>query len=84
MRNLFCPHYSQCLDEAVRRNLPSVECSGCEHRFEAEPLTAIEFFKCCLLFAAIFRPEVLKEYLDSARQEAQEAKSGAITEKPIS
>ena len=31
-RNLFCPYYDDCLDQAVRKNWADWDCRGCAHR----------------------------------------------------
>lgn len=38
-RNIFCPFYGECLDEAVKRCWTHWSCSGCVHRLDhgAEP-----------------------------------------------
>ena len=38
-RNVFCPHYSECLDLVIRNGWMHWNCSSCDHRFnrEAEP-----------------------------------------------
>ncbi len=38
-RNLFCPHYRQCLDYAVKSQWLFWSCEACVHRQEAEPTT---------------------------------------------
>ena len=30
MKNIWCPHYDDCLDEAAKHDL-LIDCSGCEH-----------------------------------------------------
>jgi hypothetical protein len=35
-RNLFCPYYRKCLDQAVRLRWPSWSCTECRHQLESE------------------------------------------------
>jgi hypothetical protein len=38
-RNLFCPYYRNCLDQAVRLRWQFWSCAECPHRLESELLT---------------------------------------------
>lgn len=38
-RNLFCPHYRNCLDQAVRLRWSCWSCGECPHRLESELLS---------------------------------------------
>lgn len=38
MRNVYCKHYSRCLDDCIGRGLKDFDCTGCE-RFESVPVT---------------------------------------------
>jgi hypothetical protein len=33
-RNIFCPHYSECLDLVIQKQWMSWGCRGCRHRFD--------------------------------------------------
>jgi len=58
-RNVLCPHYSSCLDAAVKKKLPGWECRNCEHRNKVEPIDPIEAERCRRLLAKIFSTSLL-------------------------
>ncbi|MFH1033547.1 MAG: hypothetical protein V1806_03490 [Pseudomonadota bacterium] len=39
-RNLECPYYLRCLDQAVRRSWPTFSCQHCAHQNLKQPLRA--------------------------------------------
>ena len=53
-RNVFCPSYCECLDKAVRENLPSWDCSICGSRDKKEPFDYTEADRCRDLINRIF------------------------------
>ncbi|MBN1103345.1 MAG: hypothetical protein JXL84_08035 [Deltaproteobacteria bacterium] len=40
-RNVFCPFYSACLDEAVSKTWAYWDCSECQYRWTRDPKTDI-------------------------------------------
>lgn len=42
-RNVLCPHYSQCLDEAIARAWEFWECGSCENRLTQDLEVDIHF-----------------------------------------
>ena len=55
-RNVTCPRYSRCLDDAVRRNLTTkqFDCSGCRHEHSHQQLTSYDCLRSIILLAAVF------------------------------
>jgi hypothetical protein len=41
-RNIFCPHYAECLDFAVQEQWVSWGCKNCEHRFNESGRAELE------------------------------------------
>jgi len=37
-KNVYCPHYSRCLDEAAKEYWHSWDCSGCAYKSTVQPL----------------------------------------------
>jgi len=61
-RNVWCAKYSQCLNQAVETGKP-FDCTGCRLQYTEGGKDGIaDNFGLCLLFAAIFFPEVYKAY----------------------
>lgn len=42
-RNVLCPHYSECLDDAIARAWEYWECGGCEYRLTEDLDVDIHF-----------------------------------------
>lgn len=62
LRNHSCPYYQKCLDRAVKQGLQDFDCAGCVHVGEKTQISLDEFWRCCLLFARAYRPDVYREY----------------------
>ena len=64
-RNVFCPYYRDCLNDAVRKNLPGWDCTSCAHQGVIEPIDPTEADRCKkLLYKAFYKtPEFLFEVL---------------------
>jgi len=62
-RNVLCPYYDTCLDNAVTKNLPTWDCSACKHKNTKEPIDPTEADRCKkLLYKAFYKtPEFLFE-----------------------
>ena len=60
-RNVFCPHYNACLDNAVRKYLPGWDCTDCKYEKVFEPIDPTEAERCKILLNKVFRktPEAL-------------------------
>ena len=41
-RNVFCPHYGDCLDYAIQKTWEYWECSDCQHRLTVEARPEIQ------------------------------------------
>jgi len=65
MRNLSCPFYQECLDKAAKQGLDDFSCSGCVHIREKTQISADDFWRCCLLFAKIYKPKIYREYVET-------------------
>ena len=52
MRNIFCKHYSKCLDRSIAEDL-LFDCKGCTH-YEKSENPDSDIFGCYLLVLAIF------------------------------
>ena len=37
-KNVYCPHYGQCLDQAAKEYWPSWDCSECPYKSTVQPL----------------------------------------------
>ncbi|MDY6950422.1 MAG: hypothetical protein SWE60_02840 [Thermodesulfobacteriota bacterium] len=37
-KNVYCPHYGQCLDQAAKAYWPSWDCSECPYKTTIQPL----------------------------------------------
>ncbi len=63
LRNVFCPYYNSCLDNAVRKNLPGWDCTSCAHKGVIEPIDPTEADRCKkLLYKAFCKtPEFMFE-----------------------
>ncbi|MBW1956699.1 MAG: hypothetical protein JRI76_14300 [Deltaproteobacteria bacterium] len=62
MRNVLCPLYGSCLDNAIRKSLPGFNCTGCPHESDCEPVPETEAIRCLFLYAAVFHPDQWQEY----------------------
>lgn len=60
-RNVFCPHYSDCLDQAVETG-KNFNCGGCKHEYERSAESQSDTFGCYLLIIAVYFPEIYKSY----------------------
>lgn len=60
MRNVFCPHYSECLTREARADSPGWDCSGCAHQWNQVPHPESDLSEYWLLLWAIFDPEKFK------------------------
>jgi hypothetical protein len=40
-RNVFCPHYSDCLDYVITKSWKNWNCNKCEHRQARDPMIDI-------------------------------------------
>ena len=54
-RNVLCPYYNTCLDNAVAKNLPKWDCSTCEHKNTKEQIDPSEAERCGNLLQKIFK-----------------------------
>ena len=61
MRNIFCPHYRRCLDQAIDENNNGFDCSLCKHRKLKTGIDPIEHEQALLLLVAAFNPEFYRE-----------------------
>jgi hypothetical protein len=61
MRNVCCPAYSICLDDAVKAEQP-FSCDACIKRSTVAPIPHTELEASILLLWAIFRPERWRAY----------------------
>jgi hypothetical protein len=64
-RNIYCPHYADCLDNAIQEGAADFDCSNCSHRDERAQETLESFFGCCLLLTKIFAPEIYEEFVNT-------------------
>lgn len=63
VRNVWCQRYPSCLDQAVKEERV-FSCHGCEHETNQDRMQEEdEITGCCLLLAALFRPEVYQKYV---------------------
>ena len=53
-RNVLCPHYNICLDNAVKKTLPAWDCSACIHKDTKEQIDPSESVRCGHLLHKIF------------------------------
>ena len=53
-RNVLCPYYNSCLDNAVAKNLPKWDCSTCKHKNTKEQIDPSEAERCGNLLHRIF------------------------------
>lgn len=60
-RNVWCPYYSACLDQACEANQP-FDCDGCEFETDQSGKAKIDFFTDKLLIVAVFFPQIYKLY----------------------
>ena len=60
MRNIFCKHYSKCLDRSIAEDL-LFDCKGCTH-YEKSEKPDSDIFGCYFLNIAIFLPEAYRSY----------------------
>ena len=76
MRNIFCPYYSKCLDQAARQNSPGFDCSKCFHCKDKTDFGEIEMERYYLLLWGIFKPNLYRKYraLESARAQKKRSK----------
>ena len=54
LRNVLCPYYNACLDNAVAKDLPQWDCSTCEHKHTKEQIDPSEAERCGNLLHRIF------------------------------
>ena len=54
LRNVLCPHYNICLDNAVKKTLSGWDCSACIHKNTNEQIDPSEFVRCEKLLDKIF------------------------------
>ena len=54
LRNVLCPHYNICLDNAVKKTLPGWDCSDCIHEATNEQIDPSEYVRCEKLLNKIF------------------------------
>ena len=61
LRNVFCPYYNACLDNAVRKKLPGWDCTRCVYKNVIEPIDPSEAERCKNLLHKAFNrtPETL-------------------------
>ena len=63
VRNVWCQWYPSCLDQAVKEER-AFTCQGCEHEKNRDRIQEEdEITGCCLLLAALFRPQVYQRYI---------------------
>lgn len=55
-RNIWCPHYGQCLDQCLADDLPGFTCQGCEHKHnhDAGPRDSQELAEDVIACRALF------------------------------
>lgn len=53
-RNVLCPYYNTCLDNAVEKNLAKWDCSACIHKNTKEQIDPSEAERCGNLLYKIF------------------------------
>ncbi len=54
LRNVLCPHYNFCLDNAVKKTLSGWDCSACIHKNTKEQIDPSESVRCGKLLNKIF------------------------------
>lgn len=70
-RNIYCPYYTHCLDNAAQENAPGWSCDKCEHRLaRGGSIDETEFLEYYLLLWGIFKPELLRRYREMQRRGA--------------
>lgn len=72
-RNVLCPYYRKCLDQAASQNSPGWDCSSCRHRNERADIGEIELERYQLFLWSIFRPKLYRKYrsTEAARARAE-------------
>lgn len=53
-RNVLCPYYNSCLDNAVVKNLPNWDCTTCKHKNTKEQIDPTEAERCGNLIQRVF------------------------------
>jgi hypothetical protein len=73
VRNVSCPHYQRCLDQAAKKNAPGWDCSKCKHRNDRTDTEEIDLERYYLLLWGVFKPELYRKYraLEAARAQAE-------------
>ena len=54
LRNVLCPYYNTCLDNAVKKILSGWDCSACMHKNTKEEIDHSESLRCGRLLNKIF------------------------------
>ncbi len=57
MRNVRCPQYSRCLDDAIRQEQAGFTCLGCSHRYDEDRIDTTELIGCLMLLWRVFIPD---------------------------
>ena len=60
-RNVFCPYYNDCLDNAVKTG-EIFSCKDCEFENERAEENQLDTFGCYLFLLAIYFPEAYRGY----------------------
>ena len=66
--NIWCKHYSQCLDRAVRIG-ERFDCIGCEFENNRDGKDEFDMFGYYLLLTAIFFPDAYREFREEKRRQ---------------
>jgi hypothetical protein len=69
MRNVLCPRYGACLDEAIKTNAKGFSCGGCPDEETEGPLDDDDPMGYILLWIAILEPDLYAEMLQLRRLE---------------
>ena len=74
-RNVWCPKYSDCLNEAIKIE-KTFDCRGCKFEKNQDGKEGtFDNFSYCLLFVAMFFPEIYKAYRKYQRNQDGEARA---------
>ena len=65
MRNLDCPHYSDCLNQAAKANASGWDCSSCPEKNTKTEMRDYDILGCKILLHAIFNPNLYALYRGS-------------------
>ena len=65
MRNVTCPVYGTCLNDAIRRNLPGFECEGCLHEHDHDDIPENEPIRSIILLCAVFNRYLYRQFIKS-------------------